>query len=479
PICHAIISDIDLDGSPDILAGNTVYNADGSTKWQRADLSDGYNAVGNFDLDAFAEVVLVTGGDVYILEHDGQTKLSAALAGGSHGGAPTVGDFDSDGLAEIGVADDNYYNLFEHDLTLKWKVENDDGSGRTGSTLFDFENDGLVEIVYSDEERLYVLRGLDGKILLDVEARSPTGVEAPIVADVDNDGSAEIVAMASRDGIDQSAALFVLKAVNDNWVATRPIWNQNSYHVTNINLDGSIPAHEQPNWLTPRLNNFRQNQFLPEEENKAGDSFTYKANDGALDSNEASVYIDLLPANTAPRFVSTPLEKASAGFEYLYGAQAIDREYDVIVFALVNGPASMFVDPATGLVRWMTSLSDLGTHPVTLSVTDSKGYSSLQHYNLKVEYPLVVPDVVGDPLTLASDRIERATLKTGAISERTHPQVPAGRVIEQFPLAGSTANVIASPKSAVRLALMVTVALRSGPRTMVSGLLVSVKNFGA
>jgi hypothetical protein len=54
------ISDIDLDGSLDIIAGNTVYNADGTIRWQNGSLGDGANAVGNFDADDAAETVPVT-----------------------------------------------------------------------------------------------------------------------------------------------------------------------------------------------------------------------------------------------------------------------------------------------------------------------------------------------------------------------------------------------------------------------------------
>ena len=48
----------------------------------------------------------------------------------------------------------------------------------------------------------------------------------------------------------------------DRWVRTRPIWNQHTYHITNINDDGTIPAVEDDNWLSPAgdpFNNYRQN----------------------------------------------------------------------------------------------------------------------------------------------------------------------------------------------------------------------------
>ena len=48
----------------------------------------------------------------------------------------------------------------------------------------------------------------------------------------------------------------------DNWVSTRPIWNQHSYHITNVEIDGSIPEVEQSSWLFPEgapHNSYRRN----------------------------------------------------------------------------------------------------------------------------------------------------------------------------------------------------------------------------
>ena len=45
------------------------------------------------------------------------------------------------------------------------------------------------------------------------------------------------------------------------WVATRPVWNQHAYAVTNVNDDGTIPRNSEwaRNWRSEGLNNFRQN----------------------------------------------------------------------------------------------------------------------------------------------------------------------------------------------------------------------------
>ncbi|HEX9020576.1 MAG TPA: CARDB domain-containing protein [Nitrospirota bacterium] len=49
----------------------------------------------------------------------------------------------------------------------------------------------------------------------------------------------------------------VYGAKNNDWVGARGIWNQESYHVTNVNDDGTIPQYESPSWL---LNNTYRTQ---------------------------------------------------------------------------------------------------------------------------------------------------------------------------------------------------------------------------
>ncbi len=113
------VADLDLDGVPEVVAGRTAYRADGTVYWN-ANVPDGPPAVANFDSDPNPEIVLVSGGIVYVLEHTGEVKWSAAIPGGGRGGAPTVADLDGDSYPEIGVAGGSRYAVFETDGTLKW-----------------------------------------------------------------------------------------------------------------------------------------------------------------------------------------------------------------------------------------------------------------------------------------------------------------------------------------------------------------------
>jgi len=58
-------------------------------------------------------------------------------------------------------------------------------------------------------------------------------------------------AIGSKNGIQ------VIGDLNDNWVPTRRVWNEHTYHITNVTEHGTIPQFEEPNRV--RFNNFRQN----------------------------------------------------------------------------------------------------------------------------------------------------------------------------------------------------------------------------
>ena len=113
-----------------------------------------------------------------------------------------------------------------------------------------------AEAMYADEDYLYVFDGA-GQPLLNVPRSSGTLIEYPTVADVDNDGSAEIVVTSnvSWKNMQTAPLVQVVRDKEDRWIQARRIWNQHTYHVTNVREDGTIPQFEKPHWQA--LNTFR------------------------------------------------------------------------------------------------------------------------------------------------------------------------------------------------------------------------------
>ena len=269
---HSFGVDLDQDGDVEVLAGNTVYDHLGNIQVALA-ADDGFVAVADFDDDVQGELVHVSNGFVRVFEHDGALKwgpveipkLGNTVADiDNFGGPPTVADFDNDGEPEIGVVGAYSYNVFEPGLSVRWSLRVDDWSSfATGSSVFDFEADGVAEVVYRDQFFLRVLRGSDGQVQFALPMSSCTWTEYVLVADVDNDHHAEVVSGANWScGLGPQTGLYLIENAEDNWVRTRPLWNQHAYHVTNVNDDLTIPVHPVTNWRTPAnkpFNNFRQN----------------------------------------------------------------------------------------------------------------------------------------------------------------------------------------------------------------------------
>ncbi len=308
-------------------------------------------------LDGKPEVVLIANGHLVILDGaKGALLMDQDLGGGDSGGAPNVDDFDGDGFPEIATALESSYGVIDlqapdatncpawdavldktnpppqtnpprhpggackqdSDCTLPgttcnessgqcvclhngWlRTSEDDSSRVTSSSVFDFNGDGAAEVAYGDECYFRIYDGSTGEVYLAFPSVSRTVLENPVVADIDNDGNAEIVfvqnnhfsqcnegdvstmpgmgmGMGTADWHDAvlnqwptgtvakdslPTGITVLGDPNDTWVAARRIWNQHAYHVTNVLESGAIPLHEPESWkpLNGRLYNTYRSQ---------------------------------------------------------------------------------------------------------------------------------------------------------------------------------------------------------------------------
>lgn len=259
----------------EVVLGHEVYSASGVKLWQGEGYSsgagnvhaaNGFSAVADLDNDGDPELVVVSTDASYVVAYEtGGKRIWGYLSQtGDAGGPPTIGDIDGDGFVEIAFVRRNYITVLNHDGTLLWQAPiQETSSGITGSTIFDFEGDGEAELLYGDEQ---FLRAYDktGAVKYQIPNISGTWTEYPVIADIDNDGHADILMPSSDSGdvtgeANTTRGVRVFSDAQNSWAGTRAIWNQHVYHIDNINDDGSIPRVPVQSYTTH--NTFRVSSY--------------------------------------------------------------------------------------------------------------------------------------------------------------------------------------------------------------------------
>lgn len=311
------------DSIPELICGNTIYQVDIQSRTNVSQNSvnllktvniptrvpqDGNVAVADFNLDGQLDVLVIIDGtstdytdSAYIYAYDPVSEEILFVHGkyAKTIGYPLVGDIDGDGYLEFVYIDYQQsvsqsritamkYNP-QTGLQTKWQATHTDQSGQTSMTLFDFNQDGIMEIVYRDEQNLRIING-SGKShhtgndtipfynLYTKPMTASTWKEYPVVADVNNDGRAEIVVCGKMtSGMGWVGGQLVVVGGIHPWAPARPVWNQYMYNVTNVNKDLTIPiplfdnatAFTDPQNVTRRpFNNFLQQATILDQYGK-------------------------------------------------------------------------------------------------------------------------------------------------------------------------------------------------------------------
>ena len=257
-------ADLDGDGKLEVITGHSAYRHDGTVYWDNYPTitTQSIPQIGNLDADPQPEVFITSGQGLWMVEHDGAIKWGPATPTGVQPNGyltwqrpGTIHDFDGNGTAEYASSSRDFYAVYRGPTAadVLWQATVQDSSGAAGGTAFDFLGDGVAEAMYADEQNLRIYDGLTGAVLLTQPRGSPTISEYPVVVDVDNDGSAEIL-VVSHSG---EPALQVLRDAEDRWIQARRIWNQHAYYVTNVREDSTLPTVPVDNWKV--FNTFRTN----------------------------------------------------------------------------------------------------------------------------------------------------------------------------------------------------------------------------
>jgi len=455
-----IVADLDLDGSPEVLAQDLVLDHRGALEFHLG-LPAGYSdagtlklAVANFDNDPYPEIVAYNDRGRYLFEHDGTLVWKVDENLSQMDSAITVADLDGDGRPEFAfittnndTPDGDFLAAYKADGSLIWSHEDipelriNQAKALTafGVTAFDANLDGADDLVFalrnSNAATVAIIDGRDGALItgLGTGGSNEGNNTFLTLADVDNDGAAEIVE-SSRNNIGNSWVR-VYEGVSPLPPA-RSIRNQWFYRPTEVALDASVISQPTPPWLTPGQNSFLSVNTVAGIDPDTTDRFTYTASDDSATSDPANVDIVIATVN-APSIVSEPVLIASPGFDYRYGVLANDPDFgETFTYTLVNAPAGVTINEF-GVISWTPAAGASGPQRVQVIVTDSQGNSDQQVFTVDVQPPVTVPALLGLDETQARLALSDAGLVAGAVINTYSDSVAAGQVVSQGIAAGS------------------------------------------
>lgn len=259
----SVIFDSNSDGVQEVLSSGQLNDVYGAELWRYVGEDKiWFSSIADIDGDQQPEVILsipatsatANKSKLVALEANGNVKweLDNSVNGGS--GAQSISNFlgkDDMGIAHAGYKSIDMYN---NQGGLVWSVANDDEwSGKIGLSAYDFNGDGIDEVIVQDHYKVRVLNGVNGEVLSTVANSSGTLWEYPIVVDLEGDDNAELVVVSnntdSRYSINNGVTVYGAADNSKPWKNATRIWNQHSYHQTNISQDGKVPTYELPSWL--------------------------------------------------------------------------------------------------------------------------------------------------------------------------------------------------------------------------------------
>ncbi|MDR0799542.1 MAG: FG-GAP-like repeat-containing protein, partial [Dysgonamonadaceae bacterium] len=264
--------------------------------------NDGHAQVADFNGDGHLDILITlrnvapsAGGttsgyvwDVYNGTVSTPFQITTKMSGKSF---PLITDMDNDGLLEIAIMtavneDTDYircykYNPSSRTFSLFWKLHPDEDSYSNAMTAFDFNQDGLLELLITDQKEVRIFNGsgkshITGNDTLNIYqlAAFPfvetTIMQIPVIADVDDDGSAEVLFCSGN-------TVNTLRSIDPNspWAPARGVWNQYVYNPIYVNEDLTIPPYplnpatkfvdKDGNYLQPFNNSLQQATLLNRE----------------------------------------------------------------------------------------------------------------------------------------------------------------------------------------------------------------------
>jgi len=279
--------DFNADGRIEIASTHGIWDAltGAVTPWDG--LSEYTFQAGAAWLDGEVAFLGTDGSGAFRAKPDGTVVWRVPLYQNSEDGI-AMGDVDGDGVPELAVNTYGEIILLDASGTQLWSVAT--RQVEAGAVVMaDLDADGAYELIAYGNSGLRILSGRDGTLLSeDSSIYSGMSYASPAVADIDGDGSAEIVVVGQRRE-DNTWVVRAYGAAEGEWARTRPVWNELDYDVTTVQDDGKLAVWPIPNWES--YNSFRAQ---PAHDGPHPD-LTVAPTDLCCDSD--TVYLAVQPSN--------------------------------------------------------------------------------------------------------------------------------------------------------------------------------------
>ncbi|HVQ39780.1 MAG TPA: Ig-like domain-containing protein [Pyrinomonadaceae bacterium] len=118
--------------------------------------------------------------------------------------------------------------------------------------------------------------------------------------------------------------------------------------------------------------------YIPNSNYNGTDAFTFKANDGSLDSNLACIAINVTPVADPPTLSPVGSFTIPAGTLLSFSLSASDPDGGVLAFSAIGLPSGATLNSITGAFAWTPASAQAGSYSVTFTVTDPSGLSASQ-----------------------------------------------------------------------------------------------------
>ncbi|MFO0940014.1 MAG: putative Ig domain-containing protein [Pirellulales bacterium] len=226
------------------------------------------------------------------------------------------------------------------------------------------------------------------------------------------DGTAKLVAIASLQtstadlGVAPQNAGQLRGTVRDD----RSVLAAHMQVFADLDRDGFLDSNEPTSWTDDAgeyvLAGLNAGSYSVRVASRPGWTTTAPAS-GAIDAalttggSVNSLNFTVKPQNeqsrNAPVFVSTPNTQAVARTVFSDWAFAYDPQNAAISYSLAVAPTGMAIDPVSGHIVLLPSVSQIGSQRVIVLATNASGSTALQDYLIEVGTPNSAPLVTSQP----------------------------------------------------------------------------------